>query len=165
MTALALVALALWCCALSIIDIRTGRLPDILTGGGALVVFGYALIAGDLAAGATGAILLVVPYALVHLVAPAAFGAGDVKLAFPLGAVTGLAGGSAWVCAAAAAPVITALVGICRYAFASIGHSPRGIHASYRARAGPGAPAGDSMFVVPHGPSMCLATILSLLML
>lgn len=164
MTALGLFTLILWCCALSIIDIRTRRLPDVLTGGGALGAFGYALLAGDLAAGATGAILLVVPYAVVHLVAPAAFGAGDVKLAFALGAVAGLGGGNAWVCAAVAAPVVTALFGACRYAFATIRSSPRGMQAGYRTRAGPDGRTGDPMFAVPHGPSMCLVTILSLLM-
>ncbi|ANW64541.1 prepilin peptidase [Mycolicibacterium murale] len=57
------------------------------------------------------------------------FGAGDVKLALGLGAATGAAGIEAWVPAALLAPVLTLLLAMLM-----------------RSR------------VVPHGPSMCLAT-------
>lgn len=60
-------------------------------------------------------------------------GAGDVKLALGLGTVTGAAGAEAWVLAALGAPVLTVLLSLVT-----------------RRR------------VVPHGPSMCLATALSL---
>ena len=48
-------------------------------------------------------------YLLVHLVAPAAMGAGDVKLAIGLGALTGCFGVDVWLLAALAAPLLTAL--------------------------------------------------------
>ncbi|WP_280508934.1 A24 family peptidase, partial [Nocardia cyriacigeorgica] len=82
----ALIALAAWCMALSVSDIRSRRLPDLLTGPGAAVVFAYAGCTGRLAAALAGAALLAVPYLIVHVVTPAAFGAGDVKLAIGLGA-------------------------------------------------------------------------------
>lgn len=57
------------------------------------------------------------------------FGGGDVKLALGLGAATGAAGIDVWVLSAFGAPVLTLLLA-----------------AVMRSR------------VVPHGPSMCLAT-------
>lgn len=107
----ALIALAAWCMALSVSDIRHRRLPDLLTGPGAAVVLGYAAGTGRLAAALVGAVLLSVPYLVVHLVTPAAFGAGDVKLAVGLGAAAGMCGGQAWVAAAVGAPVLTAVAG------------------------------------------------------
>ena len=60
-------------------------------------------------------------------------GAGDVKLAIGLGALTGAFGPDVWMLAALGAPVLTALLAMGQLAFG----------------------AGSS---VPHGPSMCLAT-------
>jgi leader peptidase (prepilin peptidase)/N-methyltransferase len=60
-------------------------------------------------------------------------GAGDVKLALGLGGVTGAAGVEVWVAAAFGAPLLTLVWAVLS-----------------RRR------------VVPHGPSMCLATALSL---
>ena len=48
-------------------------------------------------------------YLVVHLVAPAGMGAGDVKLAIGVGALTGAFGLDAWMLAAVAAPLLTAL--------------------------------------------------------
>ncbi|MBZ4576456.1 prepilin peptidase, partial [Mycobacterium avium subsp. hominissuis] len=67
-----------------------------------------------------------------HAVAPGGMGAGDVKLALGVGALTGCGGVGVWFLAALAAPLLTALVGVL---------------ARVR-RAGP---------AVPHGPSLCLA--------
>ncbi|WP_280485953.1 A24 family peptidase, partial [Nocardia cyriacigeorgica] len=108
----ALIALAAWCMALSVSDIRSRRLPDLLTGPGAAVVFAYAGCTGRLAAALAGAALLAVPYLIVHVVTPAAFGAGDVKLAIGLGAAAGMCGGRVWVWAAIGAPLLTAVAGI-----------------------------------------------------
>lgn len=69
----------------------------------------------------------------MHLVTPAAMGAGDVKLAVGLGALTGYFGVEVWVLAALAAPLLTALCAVV---------------AALR-RSGP---------TLPHGPAMCLAT-------
>ena len=79
-----------------------------------------------------GAVALFAVYALVHLVSPAAMGAGDVKLAIGLGALAGCFGAQAWFLAAVAGPLLTALAGLVV--------RPRGVRC------------------VPHGPSMCLAT-------
>jgi leader peptidase (prepilin peptidase) / N-methyltransferase len=68
----------------------------------------------------------------VHLAAPAAMGAGDVKLAMGLGGLAGCFGVGVWFLAALAAPLLTALWGVAVL--------PRGVR------------------TVPHGPSMCVAT-------
>ncbi|WP_024805500.1 A24 family peptidase [Nocardia sp. BMG51109] len=145
MTIIAFAILAAWCAALSAVDLRERRLPNPLTGIGALGVLGYALTTGRLTAAVTGALLLAVPYLIIHLVTPAACGAGDVKLAVGLGAASACAGGRTWVCAALAAPLLTALAGAFLFARRRIRASPRN-HA------------------VPHGPSMCVATLLALLL-
>ena len=79
-----------------------------------------------------GAAALTGVYLLVHLMAPAALGAGDVKLAIGLGGLAGCFGVEVWFLAALAAPLLTALCGV-------VGML-RGVR------------------TVPHGPSMCLAT-------
>jgi leader peptidase (prepilin peptidase)/N-methyltransferase len=76
-------------------------------------------------------------YLLVHLVAPTAMGAGDVKLALGLGALTGCFGGDVWLLAALGAPLLTAAIGLV-------------------------ARLGWSAKTVPHGPSMCLASAAAL---
>uniref|UniRef100_UPI002454A74E A24 family peptidase n=1 Tax=Nocardia cyriacigeorgica TaxID=135487 RepID=UPI002454A74E len=124
----ALIALAAWCMALSVSDIRSRRLPDLLTGPGAAVVFAYAGCTGRLAAALAGAALLAVPYLIVHVVTPAAFGAGDVKLAIGLGAAAGMCGGRVWVWAAIGAPLLTAVAGIAALAMSlrERGRAPTG---------------------------------------
>jgi leader peptidase (prepilin peptidase)/N-methyltransferase len=74
-------------------------------------------------------------HAAVHLVAPAAMGAGDVKLAAPVGAVAAAASWEALVLAG----VLAAL--------------SSGVVAGVRLSRGGGG-------VVPHGPSMLLAGLL-----
>lgn len=119
--------------ALSGYDIARRRLPNWLTLPGAAAVLAAAAIAGRGAPALLGAAALAGGYLLVHLVSPAALGAGDVKLAVGLGALTGCFGAQAWACAAVVAPLLTALLGV----------------ATVPWRAGP---------AVPHGPSMCLAS-------
>jgi leader peptidase (prepilin peptidase)/N-methyltransferase len=79
-----------------------------------------------------GALALALFYLGVHLVAPAGMGAGDVKLAIGVGALTGSFGVDAWVLAALGAPVLTATWAVA---------------VAFRGR--------DA--TVPHGPSMCAA--------
>lgn len=136
--------LTAWCCVLSAFDIRQRRLPDPLTAALALGVFGYALFTTQFTTAALGAALLCAPYLVIHLVAPAAFGAGDVKLAVALGAAAALAGARPWTLAAIGAPVLTACAGIF-------------LLVARRARGDPCRP-----LTVPHGPAMCLATLLAL---
>ncbi|MFE7800269.1 prepilin peptidase [Nocardia sp. NPDC057440] len=137
--------LVAWCAMLTVIDIRHRRLPDILTGSGALIVFGYALFTTQFTTALLGAALLAIPYLLVHLVSPGAFGAGDVKLAIGLGAVAALGGARAWVAAALVAPALTAAVGI-------VALTVRRMRTD----------ADRTAVTVPHGPAMCLATMLAL---
>ena len=124
-------AVLAWAVALSAIDIRHRRLPNVLTLGGAVAVPAAAALSGRGLPAAAGALALGAIYLLVHLVAPAAMGAGDVKLALGLGALTAAFGTDVWALAALAAPLLTALLGLAR------------------GRAGP----------VPHGPAMCLASL------
>ncbi|MFI5775899.1 prepilin peptidase [Nocardia sp. NPDC051570] len=146
MTALAFALLALWCITLSVIDLRTRRLPDRLTLPGGSAVLVYALFSDRFAAAVAGALLLAVPYLLIHLAAPVAFGAGDVKLAIGLGAAAACGGAHVWTWAALSAPVLTALAG-----------GGTTLVRAYRSHAPPANSA------VPHGPSMCIATIAALL--
>ena len=143
MTFLAFAVLTGWCAVLSGWDLRQRRLPNALTGWLALGVFGYALFTTQFTAAVVGAVLLAGPYLLVHLAAPGALGAGDVKLAVGLGAAAGLGGAQVWVWAALAAPSATAVIGMAILCANGI-----------RRRSGP--------HQVPHGPAMCAAAVLAL---
>lgn len=118
-----------WLIALSCYDIRQRRLPNGLTlPGGVAILIGAALAGRGLPALA-GAGALTAVYLAVHLAAPTAMGAGDVKLAVGLGGLTGCFGVEVWFLAALGAPLLTAAIGlVCR------------------------------VRDVPHGPSMCVAT-------
>lgn len=128
-------ALVWWMVAASVVDLRVHRLPNALTLLGAAVIIGFALGAGEARSALAGALLLAGSYLMLHLVAPSGMGAGDVKLAIGLGAVTGMAGASAWLLAAALAPVLTAAVGVSR---------------------------GRADTAIAHGPAMCAATAVAL---
>lgn len=118
-----------WLIVLSCYDIRQRRLPNRLTLPGAAAILTGAAEAGRGVPALTGALALAAVYLAVHLTAPTAMGAGDVKLALALGGLSGCFGVGAWFLAALGAPLLTAVVGLV-----------------WRLRA------------VPHGPSMCLAT-------
>jgi leader peptidase (prepilin peptidase) / N-methyltransferase len=121
-----------WLVALSTFDIRARRLPNYLTLPGAAVVLVGAVVAGRGVAGVLGAAALFAVYLVVHLIMPSGMGAGDVKLAIGVGALTGAFGVDVWALAALAAPLLTAgwaIVVMLRRAEST----------------------------VPHGPSMCVA--------
>jgi leader peptidase (prepilin peptidase) / N-methyltransferase len=120
---------SLWMAALSGYDVRQRRLPNWLTLPGFVVITLVAAGSGHGRAAAVGAGLLAAVYLLAHAGAPAAMGAGDVKLALGLGALTGCFGGQVWLLAAIGAPLLTAAIGV-------VGGHRR----------------------VPHGPSMCAAS-------
>ncbi|MUM18448.1 prepilin peptidase [Mycobacterium sp. CBMA271] len=126
-------AVLCWMAALSYFDIRYRRLPNWLTLAAAVVVVVVAVVGRDLPM-AEGAMALTALYLIAHLISPQAMGAGDVKLAFGLGGLSGAFGLDAWFIAAIGAPLLTGLVGLVVMAFGRRGTS------------------------VPHGPSMCLAT-------
>jgi leader peptidase (prepilin peptidase) / N-methyltransferase len=126
------VVVAAWLAALCVYDIRERRLPNFLTLPGALAVLGWAAFVGRGWPAVAGAVMLCGLYLLVHLIAPTAMGAGDVKLAAGLGGLTGFVGIDVWALAALGAPVLTAL-----WAAVELARGRR---------------------TVAHGPSMCLAT-------
>jgi len=123
----------LWMAALTGYDVRQRRLPNWLTLPGFVVIMVVATGTGHGRAAAVGAMLLAAVYLLAHAVAPAAMGAGDVKLALGLGALTGCFGGGAWLLAAIGAPVLTAVIGVL-----------------------------GGRRTLPHGPSMCVASVAAL---
>ena len=124
-----------WLAVLSVYDIRERRLPNWLTMPGAAVILAVAAAAGRGMPALLGAVALASLYLVVHLLAPAAMGAGDVKLAAGVGALTGAFGFDVWALAALAAPLMTAV-----WACVLVRRSES---------------------IVPHGPSMCLASLLS----
>ncbi|MDQ1319485.1 MAG: leader peptidase (prepilin peptidase) / N-methyltransferase [Actinomycetota bacterium] len=123
-----------WAAALCVKDIRELRLPNALTLGGAVAILGVAVCCGQGLPALCGALALGLLYLLVHLAAPAGLGAGDVKLALGVGALTGALGAGVWALAALAAPMATAVLGLT---------------AAACGRRGP----------IPHGPSMLAATV------
>jgi leader peptidase (prepilin peptidase)/N-methyltransferase len=128
----------LWMAALTAYDVRCRRLPNWLTLPGFAVIGLVAACTRHGAAALLGAVALSAVYLLVHLVSPTAMGAGDVKLALGLGALTGCFGADVWFLAALGAPLLTAATAVV---------------VAVRRRSGPS---------VPHGPSMCLASIAAL---
>ncbi|KRE31655.1 peptidase A24 [Mycobacterium sp. Soil538] len=129
-------AVAAWLIALSAYDFRHQRLPNRLTVPGAVVILTVAAMAGRGMPATLGALALTGIYAIVHLRSPAALGAGDVKLAIGVGALTGAFGMQAWALCVIGASLLTGLWGVARLA--------RG-----------------SRSAVPHGPSMCLSAALA----
>jgi len=128
------VCLVVWLVALSVYDIRERRLPDWLTLPGAMVILATAALNGHGIPAVLGAAALFAVYAVVHLVSPAAMGAGDVKLAIGIGALTATFGADVWLLAALGAQLLTAVLA----AVVALRRSARAI---------------------PHGPSMCLAAV------
>lgn len=129
-----------WLAALSGYDIRERRLPNALTLTGSAAVLAVAALAGRGPSALAGAAALTAIYLLVHWIAPGGMGAGDVKLAIGLGALTGCCGAGAWFLAAMGAPLLTALIGaVARLRGGACGAAP-----------------------VPHGPSMCLASAVAI---
>lgn len=133
MEAVGAASVLVWLTLLSGYDIRQRRLPNWLTLPAAVLVPAVAAAVGRGPAALVGAAALTGVYLVVHLIAPAGLGAGDVKLAVALGALTGSFGADVWLLAAVSAPLLTALCGL-------------GVAMAGRGR------------TVPHGPSMCLAS-------
>lgn len=122
-----------WAVALCVVDLRERRLPNVLTLPGAAVMLIGATLADRGLPALLGGAGLGCLYLVVHLTAPTAMGAGDVKLALGLGALTGAFGIDVWAIAAFGAPLLTAVAGLAR------------------GRGG----------AIPHGPAMCLASLVA----
>lgn len=134
--ALCCAAVVLWAAALSVVDLRHRRLPNVLTlPGGALILLAAAVSGHGFSALLGGGVLGGL-YLAIHLADPAGLGGGDVKLAVALGGLTGALGMPVWLLAALGAPMLTAATGTI----------------SMLRRRGQ---------VVPHGPSMCAASLLA----
>jgi leader peptidase (prepilin peptidase) / N-methyltransferase len=137
--------------AAGVVDLRHRRLPNALT----VPAFPVALVllapVGPAAVvrAAGGAVVAVAVHAALHLADRRAVGAGDVKLAAPLGAVLAAVAWPALPLAAVVAAFCTAAlaVGAVIGSRASVG---RGVAAQPR--------AGPAERAVPHGPSMLVAT-------
>jgi leader peptidase (prepilin peptidase) / N-methyltransferase len=133
-----LLALGWLAVAAGAVDVLAGRLPDALT----LPALPVALlllvpVGGDaVARGVVGAVVAVAAHAAVHLVAPAAMGGGDVKLAAPLGAVSAAVSWEALALAGVLAALSSGVLAV-----------------AVLVRRGRGG-------AVPHGPSMLLAGLL-----
>lgn len=136
-TALCLVVLV-WAAALCVIDLRERRLPNALTLSGAAVILLFCAACGRGWPALLGASALGGLYLAVHLADPSAMGGGDVKLAVALGGLTGALGAPVWVLGALGAALLTALCGTV---------------AILRGRRG----------ALPHGPSMCVASLIAAL--
>jgi leader peptidase (prepilin peptidase)/N-methyltransferase len=127
---LACAVVLVWAAALAVHDVRRRRLPNALTLPGAVLILAAAAVQGRGPAALSGAFGLAALYLAVHLAVPGAMGAGDVKLAVGLGALTGAFGADVWLLGAMGAPVLTAAFGLLA-----------------RVR------------TLPHGPSMCVASL------
>jgi leader peptidase (prepilin peptidase)/N-methyltransferase len=128
---------SIWMGALTGYDIRQCRLPNWLTLPGFAVIMLVAISSGRGEGAALGAGVLAAIYLLAHAASPAAMGAGDVKLALGLGALSGCFGLEVWLLAAIGAPLLTVVIGML-------------------------ARIGWSATMVPHGPSMCAVTAAAL---
>ena len=91
-----MLAVGLWLAALTGYDIAARRLPNLLTVPGAALILVWAAACGRGWPAVAGAAALFGVYLLIHLAAPADLGAGDVKLALGLGALTGAFGVDVW---------------------------------------------------------------------
>lgn len=169
------------------VDLRHHRLPDAFT----VPALPAALLLlapagpGAVGRGVVGAGVAVVVHAAVHLADRRAVGAGDVKLAAPLGAVLAAVAWPALALAAVLAALLTAAVAIgtaagtavCTavrvVAGGAVGGAAGAVHGARgasrsgsldagcrgaAARDGPRHGWGRAGRAVPHGPSMLLAT-------
>jgi leader peptidase (prepilin peptidase)/N-methyltransferase len=136
-----LLALGWFAVAAAAVDVLHHRLPDALTL--PALPLGLLLLAplgaSAVLRGLAGAVVAATAHAVVHLVAPPAMGAGDVKLAAPLGALLAASSWPALVLAGVLAAVLSG--GVAVVLAVVPGPTGRG-----RARNG-----------LPHGPSMLVA--------
>ncbi|MHA6794868.1 prepilin peptidase [Pseudonocardia bannensis] len=136
--------------AAAAVDVLHHRLPDALTLPALPGVLLLLLPLGPATVlrAAAGAAVLSAAHALVHLVVPRALGAGDVKLAAPLGAVLAAVSWASVPLGALLAAVITgsvAVVGLARGVLArdaELPHGPSMLAAGWLVVAGTGATAG-----------------------
>jgi leader peptidase (prepilin peptidase)/N-methyltransferase len=149
--------------AAGVVDVRHRRLPNALTVPALPVALVLLLPVGPMAVvrGACGAAVAVAVHAVLHLVDRRAVGAGDVKLAAPLGAVLAAVAWPALALAAVLAAAFTAVLAMTAAIGAAVGSRAAAesrVPASGEARAGPSRRWRLAGRAVPHGPSMLVAT-------
>jgi leader peptidase (prepilin peptidase)/N-methyltransferase len=145
--------------AAGVVDVRHRRLPNALTVPALPVALLLLLPVGSVAVvrGACGAAVAVAVHVAFHLVDQRAVGAGDVKLAAPLGAVLAAVAWPALALAAVLAAAFTAVLAITA-AIGSRAAAESRVPVSGEARAGPSRRWRLAGRAVPHGPSMLAAT-------
>ena len=123
--------------AAAVVDVRHHRLPDALTLPAlpAAVLLLVPLGPAAVLRGVAGALVAAAVHAALHLIAPRALGAGDVKLAAPIGA---LLAASSWWALPLAAGLAALLTGLAAVVLLAAGRVGRGA-------------------ALPHGPSMLAA--------
>ncbi|MGW5682431.1 prepilin peptidase [Nonomuraea sp. NPDC003754] len=94
---------------LALIDWRTQRLPDLITLPSYPILALLLLPTGRLPEALLGGLALLVLYGVLWFVRPTAMGLGDVKLAGLIGMAAGAVGWNAWVAAALAGQLLGAL--------------------------------------------------------
>lgn len=141
MEALAALAVLAWAVALTAFDLTVRRLPNALTLGGAAAILAVAGASGRTGPALLGALALSGMYLVVHFANPRGLGGGDVKLAIAMGGLTGACGLPVWILAALGAPLLTAAAGV---VVLTLRLAERG-----------------SMASLPHGPSMCAASLVA----
>jgi leader peptidase (prepilin peptidase) / N-methyltransferase len=136
--------------AASTVDLLHRRLPDALTLPALPVALALAVPLGGAAVlrAALGAMALGGGYLAVRLVAPPALGAGDVKLAAPVGAVLGAVSWPAVLLGALGAALLTVVAAL---AVAVTRSAARAL--SWRRGSPDHVPVGWRV-AVPHGPAM-----------
>lgn len=136
----ALVAGVGWAIAVAVVDVRRRRVPVALVVAGLIPVGIAAWATGRPVPALAGGLGLFALYLLMAVIRPGAVGAGDVKLAAPVGALSGIPGWEAWALAGIVAFVLSALIGlVLALARRPVTHEGRS--------------------VVPHGPSMVIAAL------
>lgn len=136
------VGVGVWLAALSVADIRHRRLPNWLTLPGALVILAAAVLVGRGMPALSGAAVLFAVYLTVYLIAPAALGAGDVKLALGTGALTGAFGAEVWLLATFGASLLSAVWAGGAVLFRSNAAAPHGLSMSAASAAAIGLTLG-----------------------
>lgn len=133
------VVFVVWVGVLAVGDLRTRRLPDVLTLPGALVITGWAVVVEPwLLLGGVGWFLLY----LVTAGVVGGIGGGDIKFALGLGTVAAVGSVEGWVLAVVGSSLLTLMLS---------GVMTSGLVAGGEDRTGQ----------VPHGPGMGLATCLA----
>lgn len=133
-----------WSAALCWHDMRSRRLPNVLTLPGSVVAVGYGAAIGQFGPALLGAVALSGLYLIPYLFRPSVVGGGDIKLAFAVGALAGMAGVHTWFVVAIAAPALAVVVALAAIVATAIRRTMHPIAS------------------IAYGPCLCGAALLAL---